>query len=187
MLTISKRRQEDKVFLKNKEEKLKDYHQKPLKDRKATIVAQTLASHNFPTKRARELIKPSTDSASLRLEIEKKYFSAWILGSLCVTSQWEQVSAFLAPLPGPGCQPNANFLSLKVFFGLLNRKRAFKALNWLDSTSGDRKLKNPVLGKNLNFSKKVTLAASVQLWPLVVCSQIELDSYSNPLKTREVF
>jgi len=28
VLTISKRRQEDKVFLMNKEEKLKDYHQK---------------------------------------------------------------------------------------------------------------------------------------------------------------
>jgi len=48
-------------------------------------------------------------------------------------------------------------------------------------------LKNPVFGKNLKFSKKVTLATSVQLWPLVVGSQIELESYSNPLKTREVF
>jgi len=56
------------------------------KDRKDTIVAQTLASHNLPTNRARELIKPFTDSASLRLEIEKKN-SAWILGCLCVTSQ----------------------------------------------------------------------------------------------------
>jgi len=28
VLTISKRRQEDKAFLMNKEEKLKDYHQK---------------------------------------------------------------------------------------------------------------------------------------------------------------
>jgi len=42
----------------------------PFKDRKATIVAQTLASHNLPANRARELIKPSTDSASLPLEIE---------------------------------------------------------------------------------------------------------------------
>jgi len=57
-----------------------------LKDRKATIVAQTLANHKLPTNRARELIKPSTHSASLRIEIEKKCF-AWILGSLCVTSQ----------------------------------------------------------------------------------------------------
>jgi len=47
--------------------------------------------------------------------------------------------------------------------------------------------KNPVFGKNLKFSKKLTLATSVQLWPLVVGSQIELKSYSNPLKTREIF
>jgi len=33
----------------------------------------------------------------------------------------------------------------------------------------------------------VKLATSVQLWPLVVGSQIELESYSNTLKTREVF
>jgi len=32
----------------------------------------------------------------------------------------------------------------------------------------------------------VTLATSVQLWPLVVGSHIKLESYSNPLKTREV-
>jgi len=53
----------------------------PLKDRKATIVAQTLASHNLPTNRARELIKPSTDSASLRFEIVKKIFRLgfWVL------------------------------------------------------------------------------------------------------------
>jgi len=37
-------------------------------------VAQTLASHNLPTNRAKQLIKPSTDLASLRLEIEKKFF-----------------------------------------------------------------------------------------------------------------
>ena len=48
-------------------------------------------------------------------------------------------------------------------------------------------LKISVFRKNLKFSKKVTLATSVQLWPLVVGSQIELESYSNPLKTREVF
>jgi len=30
----------------------------------------------------------------------------------------------------------------------------------------------------------VKLATSVQLWPLVVGSQIELESYSNTLKTR---
>jgi len=42
---------------------------------------QTLASHNLPTNRARELIKPSPDSASFRLEIVKKIFrlGIWVL------------------------------------------------------------------------------------------------------------
>jgi len=31
------------------------------------------------------------------------------------------------------------------------------------------------------------MATSVQIWPLVVGSHIELESYSNPLKTREIF
>jgi len=57
-----------------------------IKDRKDTIAAQTLGSHNLLTNTSRELIKPFTDSASLRLEFKKK-ISAWILGSLCVTSQ----------------------------------------------------------------------------------------------------
>jgi len=56
------------------------FNLKPFKDRKATIVAQTLASHNLPTKRASELIKPATDSASLRLEIEKSFrLGFWVL------------------------------------------------------------------------------------------------------------
>jgi len=56
------------------------YHRE-FKDSKATIVTATLASHNLPTNRARELIKPSTDSASLRLEIEKIFFRLgfWVL------------------------------------------------------------------------------------------------------------
>jgi len=91
------------------------------------------------------------------------------------------------PLPGPGRQPDANFFRSK-FFWFVTRKRVFRALDWLASTSGTKLwLKNSVFGKNLKFSKKVTLATSVQLWPVVVGSQIELESYSNPLKTREVF
>jgi len=48
-------------------------------------------------------------------------------------------------------------------------------------------LKNPIFGKNLTFSKKMTLATSVQLWPLVVGSQIELVELFKPSKSREVF
>jgi len=101
----------------------------PFKASKTTIVAQTLASHNLPTNRAKQLIKPSTDLASLRLGIEKKFFGL-DLGSLCVMSQWEHVCTFLAPLPYPGCQPNANFFSLKAFLDLWLGTWRVKAFDW---------------------------------------------------------
>jgi len=164
-----------------------DLANQPFEDRKTTILAANLAHHNLPTNRARELIKLSTDSASLRLEITKNC-SAWILGSLCVTSQWEHVCAFLAPLPGPGRQPNANFFSLKVSFDLWLENESLEPLiDLLAHRETKLWLKKPILGKNFKFSKKMTLATSVELWPLVVGSQYELESYLNPLKTREVF
>ena len=150
-------------------------------------MAQTSASHNLPTNRARELIKPSTDFAGLRLEIEKKNFFGLDFGffvcyvpmrtSLCIfvafTWLWEPAQCEL--------------FSLKVLLYLWLKNESLEPLIDLLAYL-DRKLwlKNPVFGKNLKFSKKVTLATFVQLWPLVVCSQIELESYSNPLKTREV-
>ena len=45
----------------------------------------------------------------------------------------------------------------------------------------------PSFWQKFEIFNKVTLATFVQLWPLVVGSQIELEIYSNPLKTREVF
>ena len=63
----------------------------PFKDRKATIVAQTLASHNLPTNKAGELIKHSTDSASLRLEIEKNFFFRLGFWVLCVLRHSESM------------------------------------------------------------------------------------------------
>jgi len=154
----------------------KQYSGLSFKDRKATILTATLVSHNLRTNRARELIKPSADSASLRLEIEKNS-SAWILGSLCVTSQRGHVWAFLVPLPGP-----------EFFFDLwLENESSEPLIDLLAHRETILWLKKTVFGKNLKFSKKVTLATSVQLWPLVVSIQMELESYLNLLKTREVF
>jgi len=148
-------------------------------------VAQTLASHNLPTNRAKELIKPSTDSASLQLTIEKKFFFVLDFGffvyyvtmraSLCI---FGQLCLALGASP-------MRTLFRSMFFGFVTRKRVFRDL--LAHQETKLRLQNPVFSKNLKFSKKVTLATSVQLWPLVVGSQIELGSYLNPLKTREVF
>jgi len=79
-------------------------------------VAQTLASHNLLTNRAREMIKPSTDSASLQLEIEKK--KSWLgFRVLCVLRHNESMFGFfLEPLPGPGHQANTKFFRAKFFW-----------------------------------------------------------------------
>jgi len=44
-----------------------DYHNYPLsfRDHKATMVARTLSSRNFPTDTVRELLKPSQEAATL--------------------------------------------------------------------------------------------------------------------------
>jgi len=47
----------------------------------AKILAQGLQRYNSPTDWARKVFKPSTDSASLLVEIEKK-FSFWVCGFL---------------------------------------------------------------------------------------------------------
>jgi len=47
---------------------------KPFKDRKATIAAVTLSSHNLPTDRAGELFKSSADSNPLRKSSNLDFF-----------------------------------------------------------------------------------------------------------------
>jgi len=150
-------------------------------------VAATLASHNLPTNRARELIKPSTDSASLRLETEKKFFRLgfWVL---CVLRHNESMFVHFWRLCLALAPSQWELFSLKVFLDLWLENESLEPLiDLLAYLDLKLRLKNPVFGKNLKFSIKVTLATSIQLWPLVVGSQIELESYSNPLKTREVF
>jgi len=95
----------------------------PFKDRKATIVAQTLASHNLPTNKARELIKHSTDSASLRLEIEKKVFRLgfWVL---CVLRHSESMFVHfwrLCLALGPSSM-RTSFRSMFFFFCICDSK-----------------------------------------------------------------
>jgi len=151
---------------------------KPFEDPKATIVALNLASHNLLTDKARESFKPSTDSASLFGFDWKKIFRLgfWVF---CVLRHNESKFVhFWPPLSDPGRQPNANFFSLKVFLDLWLEYESLEPLiDLLAHRETKLWLKNTVFGKNLKFSKKVTLATSVQLWPLMVGSQIELESY----------
>ena len=87
----------------------------PFTDRKVTIVAMTLSSHNLSTGRARELFKPSTDSGSLLLSILKILevldlsFCGWRHNGGRFTHFWPK-------LPGPGANLTSQFLG-QICFG----------------------------------------------------------------------
>jgi len=55
------------------------------------------------------------DSASLKSQIKKFFFSIWIWGFLGVTSQVRVFLRFVAQTPGPGRQPNQPIFWLKIF------------------------------------------------------------------------
>ena len=79
---------------------------------RANILACSfLAINRQPLK----LFKPSTDSASLLVDSEKKRFSCWVWRFLGgnVTSRSVFV-LFWPSLPGPGCRPNGPLFGLKV-------------------------------------------------------------------------
>ena len=48
-------------------------------------------------------------------------------------------------------------------------------------------LKNTLFDKYINFFRNVWFPSHGKFWPAITRQQIELESYSNPLKTREVF
>jgi len=58
----------------------------PFESSKSQFFCKALHSYNLPAARARELFKPSTDSANLLVEI-KKNFSLWIWVFFEETSQ----------------------------------------------------------------------------------------------------
>ena len=69
------------------------------------LLGQTLASYNSAADWARELFKPSADSASFLVDIEKKRYSF----SVGVFWRWRHNEGmfwkFWSPLSGPGPQP----------------------------------------------------------------------------------
>jgi len=97
----------------------KGTRKEPFKDLKATMVAATLASDNLPTNRTRELIKPSTDSASLRLEIEKKFFGLGFGFFVCYVTMRACLSNFRPALPN--LSPNAKIFP-SMFLWILDSK-----------------------------------------------------------------
>ena len=77
-------------------------------------VCNFLQLHNSPADWARELFKPSTDSISLLYQTEKNLFR-FGFGVLCVTSQWEMFSPFLAKYTWPWAPTQGAIFWLKSF------------------------------------------------------------------------
>jgi len=91
----------------------------------------------------------------------KKNFSAWVLGSLCVTSQWEHVWAILGQLCLTWAPMRKYFP--QCFYGFLTRKRVFRALDWLVSVSGSKIM--PQKPKTVNILLPKTLIwGEFHLW-----------------------
>jgi len=83
----------------------------PFKSRENHVSCRDLKSYNSPGDWARELLKPSTDSASLVVEIEKKNFSFSVGNFRGERHKW---GCFWLPLPGPGPQPIGPLLWPKI-------------------------------------------------------------------------
>ena len=103
-----------------------------LNDRTRQHIGAPFFGHKSPAARARELFKPSTDSASLLVVIEKKKF--FVLGLSFsggnVTSRG--VFAFFWPhLPGPRCCTNGTFFDLKFSWKLGQNPRLWSL--WMTS------------------------------------------------------
>ena len=73
----------------------------PFNDRVGQYIGSHFSGHKSPAARARELFKPSKDSASLLLNIEKNVFRFRFGDFLEVTSQWGHVLEILATFGQP--------------------------------------------------------------------------------------
>jgi len=69
---------------------------------RATFLTRPLQLHNSPADWARELSKPSTDSASLLLEIKKNVFRFRFGVRWGDRHKWGCFGFFWLPLPDPG-------------------------------------------------------------------------------------
>ena len=118
---------------------------KPFNDRVGLHIGRHILGNNSPASIARELFKPSTDSASLTVSIKKNYF-IWVWGFLLVTSQRGHVFEFLT---GPGRQSNEPFFWLKLCLETRWSVASTKPLiDFLACLEPKLWAKNPILPEN---------------------------------------
>jgi len=83
-----------------------------------TAIGRPFFDHKSPAARARELFKPSTDSASVLVDIEKKIFVFGLAFAGGNVTGGGVFAFFWPPLPGPGPQPIDPFFWLSFFWKL---------------------------------------------------------------------
>ena len=98
----------------------------PFRSREKHVSCRALQSYNSSGDWARQLFKPSTDSASLVVEIEKKIFCfRWgFFGD--ERHKW---GCFWLHLPGPGPQPIGTLLCLNIFSETRPKSASLEPLN----------------------------------------------------------
>jgi len=79
------------------------------------MIDRPFFGHKSPVARARELFKPSTDSASLLVDIEKKRFFVFGGGFPEVTSQWVHVLEILVTFGRPWAPTHQPILLAQSF------------------------------------------------------------------------
>jgi len=159
-----------------------EFHE-PFQSRVRHFFCRALQSHNSPGDWARELFKPSTDSASLLVKIEKKIFVLGLSFSGRNVTSRGVFALFWPSLPGPGRRPNGPFFGLKSLVENWVKIRVYRAFDWHSSISGAKIMAHePKIDQNFAPSKVTLGDISPQA---VTRRQIELESCSNPLKTRE--
>jgi len=119
----------------------------PFNDRAGLHIGRYSFSHNSQTAAAREVFKPSTDSARLLVPTQKKIFSFgfWVL--LGGRHKWGCV--FMAYFTRPWTLIQWDNILHQVLFGKYTIIRIFRALDWLSRISGAKIMtQKPKNGQN---------------------------------------
>jgi len=88
----------------------------PFNDHQSHCNGSCIFGYNSAPAAAREVFKPSTDSASLVVLSQKKFFSLGLGVLLGGRHKWGWVRGFLAYIPGPKRQSNGPTFSIKYFY-----------------------------------------------------------------------
>ena len=142
---------------------------------------RALQSYNSPGDWASELFKPSTDSASLVVKIEKKNFSFRVWAFLGPTSKVGVFLRYFGHLClAPGSVPMSHFWT-QSFVENCVKIRVYRAFDWLSSISAGKSMAHK-LNNDQNFAPSKSTLGGISP-QAITRRQIKVDRYSNPLNS----